>query len=167
MRGKETWLLAAAIGLVAWAMYMWAHSRFPIPNLLAEYKTKSSAALAKLPPRANPSAVPKGRTASTRLASARTSEFPGGITTVIVPPPPFPTQKNLRTGTALAQIRQTYGEPIMNVSGLKEGHLLERWYYINSDNTAMTVATMDDGFVSSVETLSRPDFGIHLKPSGS
>jgi hypothetical protein len=167
MRGKETWLLAAAVGLVAWAMYMWAHSRFPISSVLAEYRAKSSAAFGKPPARATPSSIPKARAASNRLASAHPSEFPGGTTTVIVPPPPFPTQNNLQTGTALAKIRQIYGEPMMDVSGLKDGHLLERWYYINSDNTAMTVATMDDGFVSSVETLSRPDFGVHLKPSGS
>jgi hypothetical protein len=85
---------------------------------------------------------------------------------VVVPPPPFPTQKDVLAGTALAQVRQTYGEPVMNVAELKEGHLLQRWYYVNNDNSAMTVATMDDGVVRSVETLPKPDLGVHLKPSG-
>jgi hypothetical protein len=164
MRGKETWLLAAAIGLVAWAVYIWSHSRFPMSRLFPDYRAKS-AALAKLPVQPDPIAIHK-RTSSTALTSARMREFPGGTTTVVVPPPPFPTQKNVVAGTALAQVRQTYGEPVMNVAELKEGHLLQRWYYVNDDNTAMTVATMDDGVVRSVETLPKPDLGVHLKPSG-
>jgi len=163
MRGKETWLLAAAAGLVAWALYLWSHSHALIPDILARYTEKPTAA--KVTPKPSPAPARKGHSVSGRASLAQ--RFPAEVTTMAVPLPPFPTQQNVQTGTAVAQVRHVYGEPIMNVSELKSGHMLERWYYVNSDNTAMTVATMDDGFVSAVQTRSIVDFGIHLHPSGS
>jgi len=166
MRGKETLLLAAAVGLVAWAVYLWRDSRFPIPDLLAAYVARPTPASAKVP--AHDSALNHRlrNHSGAGLNTVRKTGFPIESTAVDVPPPPFPTQENLRTGTALAQMKQTYGEPILNVTELKAGHMFERWYYVKFDNTAMTVATLDDGFVSSVKTLSRPDFGVHLGRTG-
>ena len=168
MRGKETWLLAAALGLVTWALYLWGHSNLSVPSVLAEFTAKSAAVLSKPPGIGNSQPIHKLRPGSAaHLNALRKTEFPAVSTTVVVPLPPFPTQQNLRTGTAWAQMRKTYGEPMLNVSELKAGHLFERWYYVNYDNTAMTVATLDDGFVSAVETLSKPYFGVHLGRSGS
>jgi hypothetical protein len=67
----------------------------------------------------------------------------------------------------MAEIRKTYGEPYMNVTQLNGGHLSERCYYVSPDNSAMTVATVNDGFVSSVETLAKPNFVITARPSGN
>ena len=77
---------------------------------------------------------------------------------------PFPVPSTLKTGSTTTEIRATFGAPFINIAGTSDGHVLERFYYVNRDRTQLTVLTMKNGKLASSESLSGPYFQL---PSAS
>ena len=74
--------------------------------------------------------------------------------------PPFPVASILKTGSTTTEIRATFGAPFINIAGTSDGHVLERFYYVNRDRTQLTVLTMKNGRLASSESLSGPYFQL-------
>ena len=79
---------------------------------------------------------------------------------------PFPTEELLRKGSTTAEIRAEYGAPTLDITGTRNGRVLERYYYVNRDQTRLTVANLENGLLTSVESLSSPYFKLP-GPGGS
>ena len=169
MRGKETWLLALILGVLVFVAYQWlGNSRSSLPALLMHRSAPSSA----------PASTAGSETASNkathhgkvRLGSTARSSAARDVTldnlplttiTVEAPGPAFPTRDNLRVGTTATQMRAMYGPPAMSAATIRDGRVLERSYYVNADRTKITVATLENGFVTGTQSLSNPYFELH------
>ncbi len=83
-------------------------------------------------------------------------EMPPPETTVMEVPVgnPFPDPHKLSKGVTRMQLVDKYGEPTMRASATVQGRLIERYYYVNSDRTKLTVATLEDGLLMSAEGAS-------------
>jgi hypothetical protein len=66
---------------------------------------------------------------------------------------PFPSPRDLPAGMTRAQITTKFGEPIARVSGVEEGHLFERYYFLHRNRTRITVATLRNGVVASAASV--------------
>ena len=177
MRGKETWLLAFILGTGVLVSYKWLGSSSPVslPALLRREPTRPSvAALTK--PAIETSSHKNGAHNKVRSGSAARSSGEGDVTldniplstiTVEVPGPLFPTRENLRVGTSSSQMRAIYGQPAMTAATIRDGRVLERSYYVNADRTKITVATLENGFVTRAQSLSNPYFELHASEDGS
>ena len=64
-------------------------------------------------------------------------------------------------------MRAVYGPPAMSAATIRDGHILERSYYVNADRTKITVATLENGFVTGTQSLSNPYFELHASEDGS
>jgi hypothetical protein len=56
--------------------------------------------------------------------------------------------KDLPTGTARARVRELLGQPDLTLYSLEEGHVVERFVYVNQENYATSVLLVDGGVVS-------------------
>jgi hypothetical protein len=65
---------------------------------------------------------------------------------------PFPTPEDLVAGMSREQILSLFGDPVVRVTGEKEGELFEKLYYVNDERTLATVADLLGGFVVSAES---------------
>ena len=176
MRGKETWLLALILGVGVFVAYQWlGNSRSSLPALLLNRSARSSAASTPTP--ANEAASNKAAAhnkarfgATARSSAARDvtlDNLPLTTITVEVPGPVFPTHENLRVGTTATQMRAMYGPPAMSAATIRDGRVLERSYYVNADRTKITVATLENGFVTGTQSLSNPYFELHASDDGA
>jgi hypothetical protein len=86
--------------------------------------------------------------------------FPPAIMTVTIPDAPFPTPESLKIGSSRAELRAAFGEPAMDIAGIRDGRVLERYYYLNRERSLLTVATVENGKVTAAESLSNPYFQI-------
>lgn len=75
--------------------------------------------------------------------------------TVLVPSAHFPAPDDLKVGNTGTEIRSQFGEPSARVVGVRDGVLLERYYYLNSDRTRVTVATLNNGVLVSAQSQLR------------
>jgi hypothetical protein len=175
MRGKETWLLAFILGLGVFVAYQWlGNSRSSLPALLMHRPAQRSAP-ATTPVSETASnkstARSKARSGSTGRSSAARDvtldDLPLTTITVEVPGPVFPTRDTLQVGTTSSQMRAMYGPPAMSAATIRDGHVLERSYYVNADRTKITVATLENGFVVATQSLSNPYFELHAIDEGS
>jgi hypothetical protein len=175
MRGKETWLLAFILGTGVLVSYKWLGSSSPmsLPALLRREPTRSSVT-AFTKPSSDTASHKAG--AHNRVRSGSAGRSSGDITldniplstiTVEVPGPLFPTRENLRIGTSSSQMRAIYGPPAMSAATIRDGRVLERSYYVNADRTKITVATLENGFVTRAQSLSNPYFELHASDDGS
>ena len=78
------------------------------------------------------------------------------------PPPelPFPTRETLKTGSAAAGVRAAFGPPAFDTVSNTEGRVREKYYYVNRDRSRLTVMTIENGLVMSVDSLSAPYFQL-------
>lgn len=148
--------LVALLGLGIW------QGRHLLPDLLSHAKTASVAPAAKPLTEAHPKAAVKksrlarGKAAKPEFAALdRLAAEPGSSTVVVVPIPSMPTSASIKTGTSRNELRARYGDPSLNVSARRDGRLVERYYYLSDDQTLLTVATLQDGTVTSAETVAR------------
>ena len=81
-------------------------------------------------------------------------------TPAVTPDVPFPTPESLKKGSTSAEIRGRFGAPAFDIVGSREGHVLEKFYYVNRDKSQLTVVYMDNGLLTSVESVSSPYFQL-------
>jgi hypothetical protein len=149
MRAIEALMMALAVAVVGggiWAVHKWIpRSGLSIFRPAAAEKTKVAE-----PP------VSKPASASSKRTPRRTRDVavPLGAIEVDVPVGfPFPNPRDLSAGTTRAQVLARYGEPIARVSGVEDGRLIERYYFLNPDRTRITVAILRSGVVDSAESV--------------
>ena len=73
---------------------------------------------------------------------------------------PFPTPEALKKGFTTSEIRAQFGAPAFDIVGSREGHVLEKFYYVNRDKSRLTVLNMDNGLLTSAEGVSSPYFQL-------
>ena len=156
MRGIEGLVIALVLGLLGVAV--WQSQRWvprwtaTVPSADVAPATKTANALTKGSKR------PAGkldRLAGRNPSSAFDTLATADTTVVVVPLPSIPESSDLQVGTTRMQIRDRYGEPSLNVAARRNGRLIERYYYLNGDQTRVTVATLQDGTLVSAQTVSR------------
>lgn len=69
--------------------------------------------------------------------------------------PAFPSPSDLMAGTTRQQLTSLYGTPWLQMSAMRNGRLLERYYYSTADRSHVTVATLEDGAVVAASSISR------------
>jgi hypothetical protein len=149
MRAVESLMMVLAVavlGVGIWAVHKWVpRSGLGIFRPPGTEKVKVAE-----PPVSKPATAPPKHTGP----HTRDVALPLGAIEVDVPAGyPFPNPHDLPAGTTRAQIMAKYGEPIARVSGVEEGHLFERYYFLYHDRTRITVATLRNGVVASAETV--------------
>jgi hypothetical protein len=80
---------------------------------------------------------------------------------------PFPTSADLKPGTTTTEIRARFGPPSFDIAGSSAGRVLERYYYVDRRLGRLSVVTIENGLLTSVDNLSSPYFqlpGIKDRP---
>jgi hypothetical protein len=158
MRSLELLTLAAIIGLVGAVVWQGGHW-FPGQSVLAT----SAPTLPVRPPvskevKAVPGKVAKnpGRhnVAPAMNESAALSLPPdlNSAKIVVTPPLGIPDSEALAIGTTSSELRERYGVPSVAVESVREGSLVERYYYVKADHANMVVANLRDGKLVSAQT---------------
>ena len=164
MRGIETMLLAAFAGLVGlglWNARQWLPQWSPkVVNSVPANAGKADTKVGDKLGAKKEHAGKRGMMGNAR--SSGTSDIPPSETSIDVWMPAFPTRADLPVGASGAGIRAKYGEPTARVTEMHAGHLLERYYYFNSDRTQLTVATLQAGMITSAEAY-RADRAIRTE----
>jgi len=158
MRGLEGLLIALVLGLLGVAV--WQSQRW-VPRWSATVPTSetANASVTKITKATTDSKSRIGKPERLRRKTAASTPFEtlaeANTTVVVVPLPSIPDSRDLRVGITRTQIRDKYGEPSLNVSARQNGKLVERYYYLNGDQTRVTVAILQDGTLVSAQTVSR------------
>jgi hypothetical protein len=162
--GKETILIVVILGIGALVAYKFMGLG---PVQVRSIPSGSGVNAVKAAPAPKPAT---SRAAGQKLAehkaavagsspAAAVPVFPPAVMMVTIPPDlPFPTPQALKVGSSRAEIRATYGDPAMNIAGIRNGHVLERYYYLNRERSLLTVATVENGTLTAAESLSSPYF---------
>lgn len=148
--------LAALLGLGVWQGRNWLPTL--LPNAGPAHVTATAGPQTKVnsKPKTKSHRSSSGAAVNAKFAAVnRLAAEAGGSTVVLVPLPAMPTSRNIKTGTSRTDLRTRYGDPTLNVSSRRDGRLIERYYYLSDDQTILTVATLQDGSVTSTETASR------------
>jgi hypothetical protein len=58
-------------------------------------------------------------------------------------------------GATGAQLRSSFGDPMLQTALTRNGRLVQRYYYFNDDQTQFTVATLENGRVVAAEGAAR------------
>ena len=159
MRGVESLMLAGLVGLLGLGVWQGRHW---LPNLLPTGTPSLSApgVNAKAPAGVKsstkiPAHLPRKLAKLDAATMDRLLAESSSTTTVVVPIPSLPGPASIKAGTTRTELRARYGDPTLDISARKNGQLVERFYYLSSDETQLTVATLLDGNVASIETVSR------------
>jgi hypothetical protein len=149
MRAVESLMMAlalAVLGVGIWAVHKW------IPRSGLRIFRPASTEAVKTIDHSVAKALPLSRKGKPHRVSDLA--IPLGVIEVDVPAGfPFPTPIDLPVGTTRTQIVAKYGDPIARVSGIEDGHLFERYYFLRGDQTRITVATLRNGVVASAESV--------------
>jgi len=150
MRAVEFLMMTLAVAVLAlgvWAVHKW----IPRSGLSFFRPPSTEAPRVPAPPASKP--APASPTHKRAAHSQSDLGIPLGIVEVDVPTGfPFPTPADLPAGATRAQIIAKYGEPTVRVSGVEDGRLFERYYFIHHDRTRMTIATLRNGVVAWAES---------------
>lgn len=158
MRGIEALLLVGFLGLVGVGVW---NARQWLPDWGVKAVGSGSSAASKVAGEIPRAGDTKGRDhgkgshmsgGRQQVAIASMDVAPASETIVDVPAPGFPLRKDLRIGATGGEIRGQYGEPTACITEMRGGHVLEHYYYFNSERTRLTVATFESGVLASAET---------------
>lgn len=85
----------------------------------------------------------------TEIAFRRTMN--SGSTTVVPVTwsPSIPRAGEMMIGATSSELRRSFGDPLVETALLRDGRLIQRYYYFNSDQTQFTMATLENGRVVS------------------
>ncbi|HZQ54679.1 MAG TPA: hypothetical protein VFB14_20930 [Bryobacteraceae bacterium] len=61
----------------------------------------------------------------------------------------IPRAGQMMIGATSSELRRSFGDPMLETALLRDGHLIQRYYYFNSDQTQFTMATLENGRVVS------------------
>ena len=140
-------LAVAVLGLGVWAVHKW------IPRSGLSFFRPPSTEAPRVP--APPASKPTSATPIHKRAAHGEPDLsvPLGMIEVDVPTGfPFPTPADLPAGATRAQIIAKYGEPTIRISGVEDGRLFERYYFVHHDRTRMTIVTLRNGLVARAES---------------
>jgi len=140
-------LAVAVLGLGVWAVHKW------IPRSGLSFFRPPSTEAPRVP--APPASKPTSATTIHKRAAHGEPDLsvPLGMIEVDVPTGfPFPTPADLPAGATRAQIIAKYGEPTIRISGVEDGRLFERYYFVHHDRTRMTIVTLRNGLVARAES---------------
>ncbi len=73
-------------------------------------------------------------------------------TTTVVPVPwaaSVPRAGEMMIGATSTELRRSFGDPMLETALLRDGRLIQRYYYFNNDQTQFTMATLENGRVVS------------------
>jgi hypothetical protein len=164
MKGKELLMLVAILGVGLWAITRYVEGPgSTASSILAPIITRFGAGPAAhdVPKPDTKEEGKKGHAKAKRSKASGTantdSAFPDepSTITVLVPSAHYPTPEELKIGSTGTDIRSQFGEPSARVAGVRDGFLLERYYYLNSDRTRVTIATLRNGLLVSAQSQSR------------
>jgi hypothetical protein len=150
MRAVESLMMVLALAVVGvglWAVHKW------LPQSgLSMFRTASSQTNT-VP---GPNVAKKEPSAKRAVRHAHNLVLPAEVIEVDVPSPgfPFPTPVDLPAGTTRAQILTKYGKPTARISGVEDGHMFERYYFLHHNRSQITVATLENGVVAWAESTS-------------
>jgi hypothetical protein len=65
----------------------------------------------------------------------------------------IPDPEKMEIGTTRAELKAQYGAPTFAVAGVREGDLLERYFYLKPDHANLVVARLRDGRLVSAENV--------------
>lgn len=163
MRRIESVILAVVVGLLG--VGVWQAEPL-LPALSSKSETAHANASANLPEaawvnlrRELPTPLKRSRAAvrqsrsNALLGKAFNSE---SITVVSVPSAAsIPRAGDMTIGATRTQVRTSYGDPMLETALMRDGRLVQRYYYFNNDQTQFTVATLENGRVVSAEGTAR------------
>jgi len=95
-------------------------------------------------------------------AVSRTKELPGDsfspdpipVSAAVKPVLDIPDSKKMEIGATRSALQTRYGAPTVVVSSVRDGRLVELYYYVRPDRTNMVVATLREGkLVSAQDTI--------------
>lgn len=161
MKAKEILMLLAILVVGFWAITRWLAPGSTASSLLSPITSRFGTPAAAKPAENTPKEPTKVRrkhgTSKAGGSAATDSAFPDepSTITVLVPSAHFPEPEELNMGMTGTEIRSQFGEPSARVSGVRDGALLERYYYLNSDRTRVTVATLNNGVLVGAQSQMR------------
>jgi hypothetical protein len=162
MKGKELLMLLLILGVGTWAITHWLGGGSGVPDLLSPIASRLGGATpakpAEKPAEKEAKAVTKKRRGGQGSSPAATdTAFPDepSTITVLVPSSHYPGADDLKLGSTGTEIRSEFGEPSARVSGVRDGYLLERYYYMNNERTRVTIATLKNGVLIGAQTQVR------------
>ena len=157
VRRVELLLVAASIGLVALMVWHWQRwlpgqtapatsTRTPPVDLAVSQKAKTANGR-------------KAKNFDRSSAASRAPELSGDsfspdpvpATTAVKPLLDIPDSKTMAIGTTRSDLRKRYGIPSAVVTSLRDGHLVELYYYVKPDRANMVVATLREGKLVSAQ----------------
>jgi hypothetical protein len=167
---KELLMIVAVVLGGALVVYKWSGSPLKLHSTRGMVNVEATSEPA---PKASDKAAERktsrrkmDRAIEPRTASDQPTSQPGavpspaGTTPTPKPDRPFPTPETLTNGTSTAEIRATFGVPAIDIAGMRDGRVIERYYYVNRDRSRLTVVTMENGRLTSADSLSSPYFEL-------
>jgi len=162
MKGKEILMLLAILVVGLWAITRWAGPGSTAASLLAPITSRLG-----ITPAVKPEETPATKQAKTDRGkrsirkSIGSSETDSSLAdeastiTVMVPSAHYPKPEELTLGSTGTDIRSQFGEPSARIAGVRDGVLIERYYYMNGDRTLLTVATLKNGVLVGAQSQLR------------
>lgn len=156
MRKLGLLMLVASLALIGIAVQQ-GSNWFKVPT----FQDTSAAALPATPAAAKkPKAVHSAtaRNSPLRPAVPATTNVPpippdpGSTTAIVKPQLPIPDSEKMEIGSTRSEIRERYGVPTLSVSSVRDGSLVEHYYYVKPDRTNLVVATLREGRLVSAQT---------------
>jgi hypothetical protein len=163
MRGLESVLLIATVGLVGVAAWQWGYW-FPGQTPQFAYAARSTVLPADSKEAKGVHHVAKNSGRHSAIPETVGAPEPSlspdlnPAKKAVVPPPGVPDSETLAVDTTRSELRERYGVPALAVESVRDGSLVERYYYVKPDHANMVVATLRNGKVVSAQTaqLSLP-----------
>lgn len=69
--------------------------------------------------------------------------------------PSVPRAGELMIGATSSELRRSFGDPMLETALVRDGRLIQRYYYFNNDQTQFTMATLENGRVVSAISPGR------------
>ena len=160
MRRVELLLIAASIVLVSlmiWHWQRWLPGQTPqatlAPNLPVDPAVSKKAKTANSSRSKN---VDRNSAAfrAKDLAGVTFPTDPLPTTTVVRPLLDVPDSKKMEIGTTRSDLQKRYGAPTVAVSSVRDGRLVELYYYVKPDRANMVVATLREGKLVSAQNTT-------------